>query len=153
MRILSGLGVALWFAVWSMPGHAHTDEYFDKHATPHGGQVRMAGPYHLELVLGNNEVTLYLTDHGDQPVDAAGGSGKAIITTGKRKRYTVVLEYAEGNMLKGVGAFTATSASVVTVIVKLPEQEAQQAQFKPTKKTSTPKKASKPSSSKQHKDQ
>ena len=29
----------------SLPASAHTDEYFDTHAAPHGGQVRMAGPY------------------------------------------------------------------------------------------------------------
>jgi hypothetical protein len=115
---------------------AHTDAYFDQNASPHGGQVRMAGPYHLELVLGKNEVMLYLTDHGDNPVDATGGSGKAIVTTGRKKRSTVVLEHAEGNMLRGAGEFTATSATTVTVIVKLPDQEPQQAQFKPIRKAS-----------------
>jgi hypothetical protein len=115
---------------------AHSDAYFDQTAAPHGGQVRMAGPYHLELVMGKNDVTLYLTDHSDQPVDATGGSGKAIITTGKKKRYTVVLEHAEGNMLKGSGEFTASPSSIVTVIVKLPDQEPQRAQFKPIKKSS-----------------
>jgi hypothetical protein len=114
---------------------AHGDAYFDNVPSPHGGQIRMAGPYHLELVMGNKEVTLYLTDHGDQPVDAAGGSGKAIVTTGKKKRYTIVLEYAQENMLKGSGEFTATSASTVTVIVKLPDQEPQRAEFHPIKKT------------------
>lgn len=117
-------------------GWAHSDAYFDKNPAPHGGQVRMAGPYHLELVLGKNEVALYLTDHGDNPVDATGGSGKAIITTGRKKRSTVVLEHAERNVLKGTGEFTANSSTVVTVILKLPEQEPQQAQFKPVRKTS-----------------
>jgi hypothetical protein len=124
---------------------AHSDAYFDKNAAPHGGQVRMAGPYHLELVLGKNEVTLYLTDHGDNPIDATGGSGKAILTTGRRKRSTVVLEHANGNMLRGTGEFTATSATTVTVIVKLPDQEPQQAQFKPIRK-STKKAPAKPKS-------
>jgi hypothetical protein len=126
---------------WAPATRAHSDAHFDQNPAPHGGQVRMAGPYHLELVLGKNEVTLYLTDHGDSPVDATGGSGKAILTTGRRKRSTVVLEHAEGNMLRGVGEFTATSATTVTVIVKLPDQEPQQAQFKPVRKAT---KATKP---------
>jgi hypothetical protein len=127
-----------WLAVLaSMPcAWAHSDAYFDKTDSPHGGQIRMAGPYHLELMMGKNEVTLYVTDHGDQPVDATGGSGKAIVTTGKKKRYTIVLEHAEGNMLKGSGEFTATSASTVTVIVKLPGEEPQRAVFNPIKKSS-----------------
>lgn len=124
-------GVCCAPATW-----AHSDAYFDQNSAPHGGQVRMAGPYHMELVLGKNEVTLYLTDHGDNALDAAGGSGKAIVTTGRRKRSTVVLEYAEGNMLRGTGEFTANASTTVTVIVKLPDQEPQQAQFKPIRKTS-----------------
>lgn len=135
---MSRLVAAGWLAILgSMPcARAHSDAYFDTVPPPHGGQVRMAGPYHLELVMGKNEVTLYLTDHGDQPVDATGGSGKAIVTTGKKKRYTIVLEYAQENMLKGRGEFTATSASTVTVIVKLPDQDPQRAEFHPIKKSS-----------------
>ena len=34
----------------SLPAGAHTEEYFDSIDAPHGGQMRMAGPYHLELV-------------------------------------------------------------------------------------------------------
>ena len=32
------------------PVWAHTDEALDAMSSPHGGQVRAAGPYHLELV-------------------------------------------------------------------------------------------------------
>lgn len=112
---------------------AHSDAYFDQKTAPHGGQVRMAGPYHIELVMGDDQVSIFLTDHSEQPVDATGGSGKAIVTTGKKKRYTIVLEYAQGNMLKGSGTYTANANSTVTVLVKLPEQEPQHAQFKPIK--------------------
>jgi len=133
-RLVAAVSLASLLCVPCAP--AHTDAYFDKNPSPHGGQVRMAGPYHLELVMGKNAITLYLADHSDQPVDAAGGSGKAVITTGKKKRYSVVLEYAQGNMLKGSGEFTVTAATTVTVIVKLPDQEPQRAQFKPIKQTS-----------------
>ena len=33
------------------PVWAHTDESLDAMSSPHGGQVRAAGPYHLELHL------------------------------------------------------------------------------------------------------
>ena len=51
--------------VVSVPASAHTEEHFDSHATPHGGQMRMAGPYHLELVSKEKEIVLYVTDHAD----------------------------------------------------------------------------------------
>jgi hypothetical protein len=34
----------------------------------------MAGPYHIELVAGENQLTLYITDHADNPIQSAGGS-------------------------------------------------------------------------------
>ena len=84
MKLLFIAGM-LFAVLWSASTHAHTDAYFDKVATPHGGQIRMAGPYHLELVVGAELVTLYVTDHSDQPIDTTGGSAKVIITSGKKK--------------------------------------------------------------------
>ncbi|MGE0387256.1 MAG: hypothetical protein AB7Q97_21230 [Gammaproteobacteria bacterium] len=52
---------------------AHSDEYFDSRPSAHGGQTRMAGPVHIELVRGTDELTLYVTDHADRPQITAGG--------------------------------------------------------------------------------
>jgi hypothetical protein len=100
----------------------------------------MAGPYHLELVVGRDEITLYVTDHGGNPVDITGGSSKVIITSGKKKRYVVVLSAAADNMLKGQGEFKLSKSSTASVLVALPGQEPQRAKFplsgggKPAKK-------------------
>ena len=107
---------------------AHTDEYFDRIDTPHGGQIRMAGPYHLELVVGDSELTVYVTDHGDNPIGTTGGSAKAIITSGK-KRYVVVLSAAGGNVLKGNGEFKLGKSNTISLMVTLPDQEPQRAKF------------------------
>jgi hypothetical protein len=119
---------------------AHTDAYFDSHPGPHHGRMRMAGPYHLELVAVKDEITLYVTDHGGNPVDITGGSSKVIITSGKKKRYVVVLSAAGDNMLKGQGEFKLSNSSTASVLVALPGQEPQRAKFplsatgKPAKK-------------------
>ena len=60
---------------------AHTDEYFDSINAPNGGQMRMAGPYHLELVAKNNEILVYVMDHADNKLSVSRGSGKAAILT------------------------------------------------------------------------
>jgi hypothetical protein len=59
---------------------------------PNGGQLRMAGSYHFELVVAkdskeakDNPVTVYLTDHGDKKVPAAGATGTATILAAKSK--------------------------------------------------------------------
>jgi hypothetical protein len=108
---------------------AHTNAYFDKIATPHGGQIRMAGPYHLELVAAGELITLYVTDHSDQPIDTAGGSAKVIITSGKKKRYVVILSPAGDNKLSGSGEFKLSKSSAVSVLIAFPDQEPQRASF------------------------
>ena len=113
---------------WSPPASAHSDQHFDSMQTPHGGQIRMAGPYHFELVMGPSEVSVYVTDHGDQPIETGGGSAKVIITSGK-KRYVVVLVPAGDNLLKGSGEFKLGKSNAVSVMVSLPGQEPQRATF------------------------
>ena len=115
--------------ICSASAFAHGDEYFDTHPTPHGGQMRMAGPYHLELLTGKSMVTLYVTDHAGANVETTGGSAKVIITSGKKKRYVVVLSSAGDNVLKGEGEFQLGKASTASVLVALPGQEPQRANF------------------------
>ena len=44
--------------VTSFPAQAHNEEYFDSRESPHGGQMRMTGPYHLELVITGKDLAL-----------------------------------------------------------------------------------------------
>lgn len=128
------LGVML---VWSSPTWAHVDEYFDSVEAPHGGQLRMVGPYHLELVTKERELTVYVTDHADNKITTDGGLGKATIETGQT-RTQVGLHPVGDNMLKGAGVFTFTPETVVIVFIKLPNQDAHSARFMPLKPKGTP---------------
>ena len=115
---------------------AHTEEYFDSKESAHGGQTRMAGPYHLELVARDKEIVLYEMDHADRDLSTEGGGGKATVQIGKAKDKTSLkLEPAGDNMLKGVGDFAVTPETVVTVFVELPGQEVTAARFVPLKPT------------------
>ena len=119
----------LWQPVW-----AHTDASLDAMPSPHGGQVRAAGPYHLELVAKDGELVLHVTDHAWQAMKADGGEGKATIQQGKAgNKITVKLEPSQQNMLTGRGEFQINPATVIVVFVKLPEQDAYGAQFTPLK--------------------
>jgi len=118
----------------SLPAGAHTEEYFDSINAPHGGQMRMAGPYHLELVTKEKEIVLYVMDHSDQKISTEGGVGKAAFQVGKAKPKTSIkLEPAGDNMLKGSGDFSVTPETVIIVFLKLPDQEAQSTRFTPLK--------------------
>ena len=129
----------------SLPAWSHTDDYLDTLAAPHGGQLRMAGPYHLELVAKDKELVLYVTDHGDNPIATDGGLSKATLQLGTAKaRTTVKLAPAGDNVFKGSGEFTVKPQSVIVVFVKLPGGEAQSARFTPLK----PKAKAKPAATK-----
>jgi len=125
------MGIALVAAV-PAPAWAHTAAYFDSHPSPHGGQKRMAGPYHIELVAKPGEVTVYLTTHAEQDIPTAGGEGKVVVDTGGKKT-TIALTPAGKNVLKGKGEFTLDQDSTVVVFVKMPDQEAWGAEFMPLK--------------------
>ena len=75
-------GSAFAFAI-ALPAGAHTEEYFDSKESAHGGQTRMAGPYHLELVAKDKEIVLYVMDHADRDLSTEGGGGKATVQIGK----------------------------------------------------------------------
>ena len=138
------LGMAITLPTW-----AHTDDYLDTLTTAHGGQLRMAGPYHLELVAKDKELVLYVTDHGDNPVKTEGGTAKATIQIGKGKAGTTVkLEPAGENQMKGLGEFTLKPASVIVVFVKLAGDEAQSARFTPLKPKAKAAVTKKPAASK-----
>lgn len=116
------------------PVWAHTDESLDAMQTPHGGQVRAAGPYHLELVAKEGELVLHVTDHAGQEIKTHGGEAKANIQQGKAgNKTTVKLEPSPQNILTGHGEFQVNSETVIVVFVKLPEQDAYAAKFTPLK--------------------
>ena len=116
------------------PAWAHTDEQLDIMSSPHGGQVRAAGPYHLELVAKDGELVLHVTDHAGQEIHTDGGEGKARIQQDKTgSKITVELEPSQQNMLKGSGEFQINPETVIVVFVKLPEQDAYAARFTPLK--------------------
>ena len=109
---------------------AHSDEYLDTIVTPHGGQMRIAGMHHFELVVEQGTLTVYLTDHADQPVASAGASGSATVLVGKN-RSTISLTPAGDNRLSGKGEFAMDAAMRVVLSISVAGQPAEQARFTP----------------------
>ena len=109
------LGLAI--ALCSTGLQAHDDSYFDAHAAPHGGQVRMAGAYHVEAVVKDGKLVLYVTDHGDQPQSTAGWQGRAtLLTAGQADR--LMLNAAGDNRLESDTAISVQSDSKIVVVLQ-----------------------------------
>jgi hypothetical protein len=112
---------------------AHSDEYLDTQTAPHGGQLRMAGPQHYELLVMPDEVRVYLTDHAGVRIGSEGATGVAVVLAGKAK-VSIKLQPAGDNMLRGVGKFALTPDLKVEVSIALPGQDPRQARFTPMRK-------------------
>ncbi|MBH0187592.1 MAG: hypothetical protein HP494_09440 [Nitrospira sp.] len=133
---IGGMIAVLILAV-SSPALAHTDEYFEAVEAPHGGQLRMTGPFHVELVAKEGELTVYVTDHADTKISVDGGLAKATVETGQT-RTQVHLHPVGDNMLKGSGVFSLMPNTVVIVFMKLPNHDAHSARFIPLKPKAEP---------------
>lgn len=100
---------------------------------PNGGQVRDAGKYHLELVVKDTALTVYVSGNKDAKVATKGATGSATVLAGKTSS-SVKLEPRGENALAGSGGFQPVPDVKVVVSVTLPGQPPVQARFTPLEK-------------------
>ncbi|WP_290673822.1 hypothetical protein [Aquabacterium sp.] len=136
-HILQALTASLVGMLASAPAWAHDDAYLDTVKAPHGGQLRMAGPVHLELVLvktpleaRDKAIAVYVTDHAGKPQTTAGASGTITILSGKTK-VSVALKPDGDNKLSAQATYASTPDLKAIVSVTMAGQPAQQARFTP----------------------
>jgi len=120
---------------------AHTDEYLDTIVGPNGGQLRMAGAYHFELVVVKNSseaktnpIKVFVMDHADTPVSSAGATATLMLVAGKQKA-KVELSPEGNNALVGEAVYASVADMKVVVNVTMPGQSVQTAKFEPLKPT------------------
>jgi methionine-rich copper-binding protein CopC len=95
---------------------------------PNGGRVVEAGPHHIELVVQNKTVNLFVTDSDDKPVAVSSFKGLAILTvSGKAQR--IPLEPKDGVLLTGTSALTLPAAPSGVVQVTGPDGKTAQGKF------------------------
>ncbi|MBC3868614.1 hypothetical protein [Undibacterium oligocarboniphilum] len=121
--------------------YAHTDEYLDTQKAPHGGQLRMAGIYHFELVVAKdskqskgNPVVVYVTDHAGAKISTAGATGTVTLLVGKTKT-TLNLTPDGENALKASGNYASAPEMKAVVSVTLAGKATEQARFTPLSNT------------------
>lgn len=131
LAVLAGLT----FAAGAVP--AHDDAWLDRQQAPHGGQLRLAGPYHFELVVAKdsrevkeNPLVVYITDHADRKIPTAGATGRATILSGKL-RSTVTLQPDGDNRMKGTAKYASLPDMKVVVSITLAGGQPEQARFTP----------------------
>lgn len=116
---------------------AHTDEVLDTQKSPNGGQLRVAGKYHFELIVAKDSpdakdspIIVYVTDHDGVKIPVAGGVGTATILSGKIKT-TANLVPDGDNRLKGVAKYASSPGMKVVISLTLPGKSPGSARFTP----------------------
>ncbi len=132
---------ALLAMVTAGAAQAHTDEYLDTVVGPNGGQLRMAGAYHFELLVvknskdaKNNAIKVFVMDHANTPVATAGATANLVLVAGKQKA-KVELKPEGNNALVGEAVYASVPEMKVVANVTMPGQSAQTAKFEPLKPT------------------
>lgn len=120
---------------------AHTDEYLDTVVGPNGGQLRMAGAYHFELLVvknskdaKNNAIKVFVMDHANTPVATTGATATLVLVAGKQKA-KVALKPEGNNALVGEAMYASVADMKVVANITMPGQSAQTAKFEPLKPT------------------
>ncbi|MCB2380302.1 hypothetical protein LGH70_22110 [Hymenobacter sp. BT635] len=85
------------------------------HKSPHGGTVRTAGKYHLELVQQAGEVHVYLLDANEKtmPLDRSTGTAMLLSTAGKTT--SVKLTPTGDHFVAAVPAGTTLRTAIVSL--------------------------------------
>lgn len=116
---------------------AHTDEYLATLKAPHDGQLRVAGPFHFELVVDRDNpaavekpVTVHVTDHAGTPVSTAGGSGTITLLGGGGK-VTAKLVPAGDNAFSATAVYASTPDLKAVVTISFPGKPDASARFVP----------------------
>lgn len=122
--------LALAFALVATPALAHDPETLDRMPSPNGGQVRMAGPYHLELVLEPRRVTLHVMDHANREVPVAGGRATATFAASNETETVELLPTGESTLGRA-GEFPTAPGVRVEVTIAIPGQGEWSATFTP----------------------
>ncbi|MBX9900898.1 MAG: hypothetical protein K2Y28_08965 [Burkholderiaceae bacterium] len=136
-RFATSLAAALALATSATSVFAHDNDYLDTLKSPNGGQTRMAGAYHFELVMvkdskdvKENQVTVYVTDHAGTKIPTAGATGTATILAGKVKT-TATLVPDGDNRLKSTAKYASTVDVKAVLSIALAGKPAEQARFAP----------------------
>jgi hypothetical protein len=95
---------------------------------PNGGRVVEAGAHHVELVVRENAVNVFVTDASEKQVSINGFKGVAIFTiSGKAQRIT--LEPKEGTRLSGTSPVALPAEPSGVVQITAPDGKTAQGRF------------------------
>ena len=70
-----------------------------KRKAPHGGMIQKAGSYRIEMVKGDNTISIYLLDTEEKTLSNTGVTGTAVFDFLNKTKSTATLEKGDKNAL------------------------------------------------------
>lgn len=137
MNTLARIIFFVFTVLSAITAHAHTDEMLDQLKSPHGGQTRMAGAYHLEIVVSNNSIDLYVTDHAGNVKDVSAAKASATVLDAKAIK-KLDFAFVAGNQLRTIQTLSRHENLQLVVQFQAAGESLLQAKFTPFKKVTTP---------------
>ena len=128
-------------AVWAAstlgsPAWAHDEATLDAMPSAHGGQLRMAGIYHFELVVAPAAVAdrgvpvqVYVTDHLGQKIATTQASGSVSFLSGKTRTQVALAPEGDNGLTGVLPQLPKRGTQAVVSIAPVPGQAPVQAKF------------------------
>ncbi|UYZ61174.1 heavy metal-binding domain-containing protein [Hymenobacter latericus] len=85
------------------------------HSAPHGGIVRTAGKYHVELVLKNGLMTAYLLDDKEQVLPNKGLTGTAMVLHGGKTTTVKLAPFGADQLRAALPAGAPPTTAILTL--------------------------------------
>ena len=125
MTTFRSLALAALLAVLlpALPASAHDPK------PRHGGAIVLTATYHVEMVVKDGQVDVYLTDHDDKPVAVTGRKGVAILAGRRKKRPHIRWKPAGAERLTGKAAEALPAGAKGVVQITEPAGGTVQARF------------------------
>jgi hypothetical protein len=97
---------------------------------PNGGEMQDLAGGHVELVVRDDEIVVYLFDAENNPMAAQGVLATATVLA-QGKPAIVTLQPMEGNVMRGRGSFMAQPGLKVVISLTLPGKRPQLGRYAP----------------------
>ncbi|GAB2954497.1 hypothetical protein GCM10027048_19910 [Hymenobacter coalescens] len=85
------------------------------HAAPHGGIVRTAGKYHVELLLKGGQMTVYLLDDKEQSQSNKGLTGTAMLQQGGKTTTVKLAAFGDNQLRAQLPAGATPTTAIITL--------------------------------------
>ncbi|MBT3067276.1 hypothetical protein [Rhodoferax sp. U11-2br] len=128
---------AAWAAsTLGSPAWAHDEATLDAMVSAHGGQLRMAGIYHFELVVApvamagqGVTVQVYVTDHLGQNINTTQASGSVSFVSGTHRTQVSLSPQGDNALAGSLAQRPKPGTQAVVSIAPVPGQAPLQARF------------------------